>query len=101
MELQNEKQHNTVSDSAYGGCKYRLSYDAEENKRVPSDSTQPKLSRPIRLFTWLVFALIFIVIGAFILSYYNSEVKKIFGHSDKHTSERASQEYSNVNVITD
>lgn len=101
MELQNEKQHNTACDSAYGGGKYRLSYDAKENKRVSSDNTTPNLSRPIRLFTWLVFALVFIVIGAFILSYYNSEVKKIFGHSDKDTPERISQEYSNVNVVTD
>lgn len=101
MELENEKKLNTTVDSAYGGCKYRLSYDAAEIKRENETENKSVKPRPVRFFNWLVLAFIFIVLGVFILSYYNNEVKKIFGHSNSEASEKAAHDYSNVNVIVD
>ena len=101
MELENENKLNTAVDSAYGGCKYRLSYDAAKIKRENESEDISAKPKPARFISWIVLALIFIVVGVFILSYYNNEVRKIFGHSDSDASEEDSQNYSNVNVIVD
>lgn len=101
MEIQNDKLHNTAADSAYGGCKYRLSYDAAEHKRVGQGNKDTKKYKPIMLLIWLAFAMIFVLIGLFILSYYNNQVKNIFGRSSTDNSEDASYGYSYVNVIVE
>ena len=99
MELQNDKQLNTASDSAYGGGKYRLSYDADINKQDEYSGSDKKISKPMRLATWVIFAVIFAIIGIFILSYYNSQVRKIFGNSDDNGEGSSAAEYSNINVV--
>jgi multisubunit Na+/H+ antiporter MnhB subunit len=101
VEFHDDNQLNAVTDSAYGGGKYRLSYDDSTNQKIKSENSANKLSKPIRLLNWLVFAIVFVIVGIFILSYYNNEVSKMFNRSSAGGTEDAVQEYSNVNVVTD
>ena len=101
MEIQNDKLHNTAADSAYGGCKYRLSYDAAEHKKETNKSGSSKMHKSMIFVAGLALAMVFVVIGLFILSYYNNQVKKIFGRSGNEGTEDASYGYSSVNVVTE
>lgn len=104
----NEELNEKPVDTAYGGCQYRLSYDAAEIKREMKLKRQElKLKKNASLATKtgmtvavISFIAVFIVFGVCILAYYNNAVKKIFGGNNGE-SDTGSSSYTNVNVVDD
>ena len=109
VDLDNKELNEKPADTAYGGCKYRLSYDAAEIKREFKQKKQElndKKRASLATKTGMTVAVIsvvavFIVFGICILSYYNNAVKKIFGGGDENGNDTAGSSYSNVNVVND
>mgnify|MGYP000308921522 CR=1 FL=1 len=76
----NGREQNAVvmerPDSAYGGCRYRLSYDKYENNG--SQKIKGKSFKLSSLFIAVAVFAIFIALGFFILKYYNNTVSRIY-----------------------
>ncbi len=76
----NGREHSAVvmekTDSAYGGCRYRLSYDKYENTGI--QKLKGKSCRPSSVFAAVVIFAVFIALGFFILKYYNNTVSRIY-----------------------
>ena len=104
----NEELNEKPVDTTYGGCKYRLSYDAAEIKRElklkKQELKRQKKNASLATKTGTTVAVIsviavFVVFGICILSYYNNAVKKIFGENESKGGSESS--YANVNVVND
>lgn len=98
MSLKNDEQMNMASDSAYGGCQYRLSYDIEKTNKAKKTSPLTSFASNALVVTLIV--TVFLVLGMFIFTYYKNAVKNIFNEEDNDgTLNKPQYSYSNVNVI--
>lgn len=96
----NNENYNMNKDASYGGCKYRLSYDAVEIK--PNNNVSPKGRRALNTAIAISLIAFFIIFGVFIFSYYKNAIKGIFDKDRIVTTEKASQAHgTGVNVVTE
>jgi hypothetical protein len=99
---QNRKEKAPV-DSAYGGCQYRLSYEVAQRKRdIKSGKIKKQQEHTSfadttkRVVAVLALLTVFALLGASILAYFNSEVKRLYTSYSANDDEYG---YENVNVI--
>ena len=98
MSLKNDEQMNMASDSAYGGCQYRLSYDLEKTNKIKRTSPVASFASNALVVTLIV--AVFLILGMFIFTYYKNAVKNIFRKNDSDSTLNNPQySNSNVNVI--
>lgn len=67
------------NDSAYGGCRYRLTYDKYEGAASAKEPRKPR--RPLSILIAVVVFFVFVASGFFIMRYYDTKVSRIISGS--------------------